>query len=493
MKRSTLALTILLVVAASAVAARSAQAATTLCVGSKPSCFSTIQAAVNAAHEGDTITVAPGTFAGGVTIDVSVNLLGAGSNKTIIRGGGPVLTIGQNSQPTEPTVSIRGVTITGGVTTSSFLGDFVAEGGGIEIPPSCPTGPGCPSFEYGPGATVTIADSVISGNRVTPQTAESFCGAPCAFGNGGGIANDGALTVTNTRISDNLSGGAGSVTSGAGSGGIASGSQGTLTLSHSFVTGNRAVVSAPNGQGASAGGISGGGAATIEDSVVSGNSVDASNTSNVTGEFGANAGGILAQGPLTLSDSAVEHNHVSASLSSSSGVFMFTDAGGVEVNGVATITNTRIVANSLDASAPAGTVIAVGGGLAVGNHYGVTVRNSLIARNTVAAASAGGTPIGAGGGVENFGALTLERTLVVGNSAVATGPGGVLHGGGISNETYPGDSPPILTLTDSVITTNRLSASPGVTPQGGGLFTDSPVAMTRTVIAGNQPDQCYGC
>ena len=490
MKRSTLALAATLVVAAAAAAAATpvARGAGALCVGSKPGCFSTIQAAVNAAHDGDTITVAPGTYAGGVMIDVSVNLIGAGSNKTIIRGGGPVLTIGQNSQPTEPTVSIRGVMITGGVTTSSFLGDFVARGGGIEIPPSCPTGPGCPSFEYGPGATVTVADSVISGNRVTPQTAESFCGTPCAFSNGGGIANDGALTVKNTRISDNESGSTLSVTSGANGGGIANGSQATLTMSHSVVTGNRAVVAAPNGQGASAGGISDDGAATIEASVVSGNSVDAS---NVTGEIDAFAGGILARGPLTLTDSAVEHNHVSASISS--GGFMFSDAGGVEADGVATITNTRIVANSLDASAPAGTVIAVGGGLAVGFHYGVTVRNSLIARNTVAATSAGGTPIGAGGGVENFGVLTLERTLVVGNSAVATGPGGVVHGGGISNETYPGDSPPTLTLTDSVITANKLSASPGVTPLGGGLFTDSPVAMTRTVIAGNQPDQCFGC
>ena len=94
MRRSTLSLVATLVVAAAAAAAATpvARAAGTLCVGSKPGCFSTIQAAVNAAHDGDTITVAPGTFAGGVTIDVSVNVIGAGSNKTIIQGGGPVLT-----------------------------------------------------------------------------------------------------------------------------------------------------------------------------------------------------------------------------------------------------------------------------------------------------------------------------------------------------------------------------------------------------------------
>src|SRR5439155_3346966 len=129
-------------------------------------------AAVDAAHDGDTIAFAPGTHAGGVTIDVIVDLVGAGAGATTIEGGGPVLTIGVGQQfpPAEPTVSIRGVTITGGVTTGSFLGDWDAVGGGIEIPPSCTTGPGCPSFEYGPGATVTIDDSVISNNRVTPQT-----------------------------------------------------------------------------------------------------------------------------------------------------------------------------------------------------------------------------------------------------------------------------------------------------------------------------------
>src|SRR5262249_53342347 len=100
----------------------------------------------------------------------SVDLVGAGAGRTTIAGGGPVLTIGVARQfpPAEPTVSIRGVTITGGVATSSFLGDWFAAGGGIEIPPSCTTRPACPSFEYGPGATVTIADTVVTGNVAAP-------------------------------------------------------------------------------------------------------------------------------------------------------------------------------------------------------------------------------------------------------------------------------------------------------------------------------------
>jgi len=206
MKPLTLALWLALIGAgASASGGYSAHATGDLCVGSRPGCFATIQAAVDAAHDGDAIAVAPGTYAGGVTIDVSVDLIGAGFDKTIISGGGPVLTIGQQNGPRR-TVSIRGVTISGGVNNSA-PDTVVSLGGGVSIPWS--TG-------FTTGATVTIADSVIIGNTVTPQATASFCGAPvCAFAFGGGIDNAGTLNVTNTRVTDNQSGGDGSVTLGA--------------------------------------------------------------------------------------------------------------------------------------------------------------------------------------------------------------------------------------------------------------------------------------
>jgi hypothetical protein len=48
-------------------------------------------------------------------------------------------------------------------------------------------------------------------------------------------------------------------------------------------------------------------------------------------------------------------------------------------------------------------------------------------------------------------------------------------------------------LVDSVINANRLSASPGFLIGGGGVFTESSIVRTRTVIAGNKPDDCFGC
>jgi hypothetical protein len=40
---------------------------------------------------------------------------------------------------------------------------------------------------------------------------------------------------------------------------------------------------------------------------------------------------------------------------------------------------------------------------------------------------------------------------------------------------------------------NTLSASPGLTVQGGGIFTAFPVTLNNSRIANNTPDQCYGC
>ena len=164
MKRLLLMMCAIGVALAASVGA-SATRATTLCVGG-PGCFSTLQGAVDAAHDGDTIRVGPGTFAGGVTIDVGVTLVGAGAQRTVIKGGGPVITIFRDPDPAGLSVSIKGVTITGGLNNSQ-PGAEVSFGGGIWIP----TGQSpAPPFNT-TGATVTIVDSSIAGNQVTTQAA----------------------------------------------------------------------------------------------------------------------------------------------------------------------------------------------------------------------------------------------------------------------------------------------------------------------------------
>jgi hypothetical protein len=197
------------IVLAIAPAASGASAANVRCVGHPP-CFATIQQAVDAVHDGDVIRIEPGTFAGGVTIDKSVEVVGSGARKTIIKGGGPVLTIGEAFAPREPKVTISKVKITGGHTTSSplskeFFGkkNLLALGGGIAIPPGKFT-----KDHITDGATVKVTDSVISGNRVGPS-ATVPSGLPCpsrscpfAYAGGGGIDNWGALTLERTKVSE---------------------------------------------------------------------------------------------------------------------------------------------------------------------------------------------------------------------------------------------------------------------------------------------------
>jgi hypothetical protein len=186
---------------------------------------------------------------------------------------------------------------------------------------------------------------------------------------------------------------------------------------------------------------------------VSGNAVTAL---NVGGQAIAVAGGIFDEGSLTLTASTVAHNRVDSSVPASSHDTALAGAGGIEMNGAATISGSRFLGNSVTASAPAGSV---GGG---------------------------------GGGISNFGQTTLERSVVSGNTFTANGGTGTVHGGGIYNDTLFG-STPTLSVTDSVVTANRLAANPGVSPLGGGLFTAFPVTLSNTIIAGNRPDQCDGC
>jgi hypothetical protein len=70
------------------------------------------------------VRIGAGSFAGGVTITRDVTIRGAGAAATSITGGGPVVTIG--SDTTSPRVSIRGVTITGGLATGNPHGDLCA-------------------------------------------------------------------------------------------------------------------------------------------------------------------------------------------------------------------------------------------------------------------------------------------------------------------------------------------------------------------------------
>jgi hypothetical protein len=479
-------------------------AAATLCVGPAAGCYAQLQPAVAAAHDGDTITIARGTYDGGVTIDKSIRLQGAGATKTVISGGGPVLTIGRPVAPETMSVSIDGVMVTGGLNRATPDHE-VTFGGGILIPVSQLDHP---PFN-GTGATVSISNSIITGNSVVSSGVipPGFCGPrACAFNNGGGIDNGGVLTLTNVQVTNNTAGSTATVASpasNASSGGIENRFASSLVMRSSVVSGNRVVADSPIADGAGAGGIGSPGALDIADSVISDNTVVYAGSADTReSEFGF-AGGLVVEqegffphGPALVRNTRITGNRVLAT-NTDPHSSPAAAAGGVASFSSATYDKVQITDNSV-VMRGAGYAGADGGGIEVDSP--VTIRDSLVSRNSVDVQAVLGA-IAFGGGIAMFGGdLTLERTVVTANSVSSASPpgpmpfGGVASafGGGISNG-GPGIPTATLTLNDSVVAANRLDSSSGLPLQGGGIFSPNGFGGTRGVVHGNKPDDCSGC
>jgi hypothetical protein len=514
----------------------------TLCVGG-PHCYATIQGAVNAAAPGQTITVGPGTFAGGITIDRSVSLIGAGASDTKISGGGPVLTIG--STTATPTVTLSDLTVTGGDTSA----DPQAPRCGPDVTTCGPGYPGVTALGGGieafAGTDVTIRDSAITGNRAVPDgsvpSVRAVCpGAvpcPASFGDGAGIDDWGTMTLIGTSVSDNH---AAAIQSDGG--GIAVESGASLALADSSVTGNSASAVAPTGRGAAGGGIyvAGGGSLTVNDSSIDANTSSLANSiptpypeqGGATDQENAEPGGVfLSDGstatirnstldrnaitvdtplgqafgadaalcacgdvPLTIANGEIDGNTLTANVLSS-------DANGpsgpaaFEADANATITNTRVARNSVTVTAPTGDAAAIG---AVGFFFGGTVTPTLIDSQIVDNSSTAIAPDGAatvqGAGISNNGPLVLTNDRVSGNTGSANGQTGFAQGGGIWNGLLFGGPTSPLTLQDTAVTGNTLTGNAGVILAGAGMYTlGFPTKLTDSIVTSNRPDQCDGC
>ena len=386
---ATLAVVVALVAAFPAGSA-ARRASASVCVGGGNGCYATLQDALDHAPDGGVVRLGPGTFAGGVTVLKSVTIEGAGPAATIISGGGPVITIGSFDDPNsdKQTVSIAGVTITGGMTTGLPGLDFIARGGGIDIR-SGPSGT--------VGATVTIRNSVVTGNRVAPQSTvdagEQCDGSECQFGLaiGGGIVDVGRLTLIHSVVSDNTVGGPDA--SDAAGGGIwtaTNGGPGSLTLVDSTVTNNRARVVAPNGRFAGGGGVyvQDGEALVVRDSTIS------DNLASVTNALGPDVGMFAGFGGL--------------------------HAGG---HGTAVIENSRITGNIASGDDPNAPIGAADSALAVGVSdfcaCGETLEltGTVIRGNRTFTRASSGDNGPSGDAVEIDGQATVADTEISGNSS----------------------------------------------------------------------------
>jgi hypothetical protein len=269
-----------------------------------------------------------------------------------------------------------------------------------------------------------------------------------------------------------------------------------VTVSDSSVTDNTSALEAslPNSveQLANGGGIHFAGdvsKATISKTTISGNSVS---MTNAVGDAEAFSGGIHVDlgVDFAMSNSVVSGNSVSSRTLGGSSGDASGDSGAGELQG--TISNTRFTANSVRVTSAAGNATALAGALI---DFG-SMTDSVIGDNHIHASSAAGTVFAGGGAVVvDEPGLTLRNTEVSGNTIDANGASGSVQGGGIFDGPIVNGPPGgPLTLLSSAITGNGLSAGPGVSLQGGGLYLqDARLTLKHTVLAHNVPDDCFGC
>jgi hypothetical protein len=479
-------------------------------------------------RDGDTVRIGPGVYRGGITIDKNIRLVGAGAGRTVIDGGGPVVTVARATDPAGLKVSISAVTISGGVTTGN---GFESRGGGINISP----GP-----NDGVGATVRLSGVIVTHNKATATaTIDSPHGKKCPSGlcpyaraRGGGIANSGHLTVERSKVLANRLDGPLSDANGGGifsefggltvvssvvaanrvapvrigrfaEGGGLFVDSGALRVSQTTLTRNRAdlVTSWPiYGQGtvidmnANSGAIHVGDKvkATISHTVMSWNSISAIDPAGEPLAF--DSAMLAGDSSVTMSDTVISHNsnYVNVATTKDVGVSGTT----LELDGPADVRRSRVSDNPVKVVSKSGEAGATNG-IAVydfsDNPRQVTITDTVISDNHSTAISKQGSAVVYGGGILNNSLLELNQVTVRGNTGDAQAPSTIAQGGGIWNGVLLSGPPVRLTLNHTTVVGNSLRVSAGGSAQGGGMYTKVAVTRNHSVITGNHPDNCFGC
>jgi len=331
------------------------------CTSSSKPCL-TIQAAMNKANAGDTISIAANTYPGGFTITKNLTLTGGKGGQPTIFGGSPVITV-----PSGVTAKLGNLTFTGSDTGISNLGTLTLTSSVVHN-----------NSSYGvvnqSGATATLTGVTVSnsGTGISNAGTMSFTGGYVNSNSSGGISNPGALSVTASTVNDNAGNG------------IAN--PGTLTVATSAIDAN------------SNSGISNSGGATVTGTSINTNSNGGINNqgtmtvsgSTISGNTAGQGGGVYTSGSMTLANSAVTAN----TANNGSGGGIFNNTSGL------TVVNTTISGNRAENNS--------GGGIA--NAGGVSLTNVTISNNSTT---------GQGGGVYNMGAgyTGLENSAIAGNSS----------------------------------------------------------------------------
>jgi hypothetical protein len=297
-----------------------------------------LRQAIIDASPGDTINFAPSVTtvtltSGELVIDKNLTITGPGANRLTVTAKFHDFINFRifNISSSTVTVSISGITISGG-----FTGD---SGGGI--------------LSVG---VLTLTDCAISDN---------FSGTFAGFSEGGGVLNDhGTMTITGCTISDNSVEGIG--------GGVLN-ENGTMTITRCTISNNFADQSGyAFSEVSEGGGILNGGSLIITNSTISGNTSYATSL-DVFGQRGfAYGGGVHNSGSMIVTNCTISGNAAVGPTSLDTGY-----GGGISNGGDLQITSSTVAHNSATGGSGA-----FGGGIyRVGLLDSTTTDSSIIALN----------------------------------------------------------------------------------------------------------------
>lgn len=411
-----------------------------------PSPYPTVQAAINAAVDGDVVLVAPGEY---------VENLDVPPKKILIAStDGPLVTVLRALNDKSV------VRFQSGVTPSTVLQGFtIRDGKG-----TCFSVPGSGNYSYGGGIFCRNgAGPTLTGNIITANTTTSVCSTARRRGGGIALERDSVAVIVGNMISDNVVEGGGNEWVGAG---IYVGENCYPMIRGNVIT-NNLTVGGDESHPTRGGGIyCYRSSPTIEENTVTGNVADVGGGIGMAdmlgGEIRRNAifgnsaidgGGIFAyHAPVSGSDVLVLQNEIRNNEASDYG-------------GGADLYQTRM---TLRQNLFEGNSAPNGGGISVRTaaEAGVQLRRNRILRNQATVA---------GGGIYlHTGNCFVINNLVAGNDA-----GDV--GGGIHVENVTA-FPVIPDLTNNTVARNHASSA------GGGLFHNDAageVAATNTIFWGN--------
>ena len=413
-----------------------------------------LRAAIAASAAGDTINFDPSL--NGQTITLTSGPLMVTQSLTISGPGAGNLTITNATvngtadfninivPPTSTSVTISGLTITGGHARDTG-------GGGIDAESV---------------ATLTLDGDVIIGNQSTIRDNRS------AAGGGGVFVNAGTVNVSNSTITNNAItfsdsvGGNGS----SGGGGIYS-NGGDVDVTGSDVSHNSASITTSSGDSGGGGIYSNGGPVSVSSSTVLDNSVHI--TSSPGGDDGG--GGIFSNGGGTsIGSSTIDGN----SFTLDGGTGGDYGGGGVYENGGGvTVALSSIDGNSLTISGDTGGDDGGGGVVSQGNSVGVGF--SSISNNTTNISDSGGDD--GGGAVLDEGHGSVYLTSTFSGNALTISGGGTFNGGGA-----------LLSFGSSLMSNMTIADNSANVP-GGAIFTDVSVQFRNTIVAGNTAAPAGNC